>query len=79
MSYVASPTQHGTFVFFPALAVSSHGGSYVDALELVGADDALHECEGPVLARVSDAVVSTGSTDGGSLIDGEHSTDGLAR
>jgi hypothetical protein len=64
LSYVASPTQHGTFVFFPALAVSPPGGSYVDALELVDADDALHECEGPVLARVSDAVVSTSSTDG---------------
>ncbi len=64
VAFVASPSQHGTFDFHPALAASSPGGSYDEGLELVGEDDSSHQCEGPILAPVSDALVSTPSAEG---------------
>lgn len=63
VAFVASPSQAGRFDFHPALAVSASGAAYDEGLTLVGAADRLHQCEGPILARVPDALVSTSSPD----------------
>lgn len=74
VGFVASPNQVGRFDLHPALAASPPGGAYTD-LSLVGADDDLHQCEGTILARLPDTMVSSGSAedsarpDGGSPID----------
>jgi hypothetical protein len=59
VGFVASPSQGHPFDFHPALAVSAVGSAYEERLTLVGADDRLHQCEGPILARVPDGLVST--------------------
>ncbi len=59
VGFVASPSQTDRFDFHPALAVGPPGGSYEEDLALVGADDALHQCEGPILARLPDGVVAS--------------------
>lgn len=53
VSFVQSPSQR-PFDFHPALAVGPAGGGPFDALELVGAAEELHQCEGPILARIQD-------------------------
>jgi hypothetical protein len=64
VGFVASPSQGHPFDFHPALAVSAAGSAYDQGLTLVGADDQLHQCEGPILARVPEELVSTSSTPG---------------
>jgi hypothetical protein len=53
VSYVQSPSQR-QFDFHPALAVGPAGAAdWTDKLELVGADTALHQCEGPIMAKLA--------------------------
>lgn len=52
VGFVESPSQGARFDFHPALAVGTPGDDYVGPLELVGADDSLHQCEGPILAEL---------------------------
>lgn len=49
LGFVESPSQSGRFDFHPALAVSAPGADYLGPFELIGADDSLHQCEGPIL------------------------------
>ena len=51
VAYVESPSQ-APFRFRPALAATPAGGAYDTDLGLVGADTALEQCEGPILARL---------------------------
>ena len=51
VAFVESPSQD-PFNFHPALAVGTDGADYATGLELVGADDSLSECEGPILQEV---------------------------
>lgn len=51
MAFVESPSQD-PFNFHPALAVGSDGANHATGLDLVGADDSLSECEGPILQEV---------------------------
>lgn len=53
VSFVESPSQE-PFDFHPALAAAPEGAAWHEDLELVGAAEDLHQCEGPVLARVGD-------------------------
>jgi hypothetical protein len=62
VAFVESPTQADRFDFHPALAVGAPGSDYDGPLELIGADTGRHQCEGPILAPVDPAVVSTSST-----------------
>ena len=52
VGFVESPTQGDPFDFHPALAVGQPGEDYDARLQLVGADSSLHQCEGPVLAKI---------------------------
>ena len=51
VAFVESPSQD-PFDFHPALAAGPAGAAYDEKLELVGADDALHQGEGTILQRV---------------------------
>jgi hypothetical protein len=54
VSFVESPSQD-PFDFHPALASGRPGAdAWDDGLQLVGAATELHQCEGPILARVED-------------------------
>jgi hypothetical protein len=53
VGFVESPSQD-PFDFHPALAEAPPGRVWHDDLERVGAATDLHQCEGPVLARVGD-------------------------
>jgi hypothetical protein len=53
VSFVESPSQD-PFDFHPALAVGPPGAEWHEKLELVGAATSLHQCEGPIIARVQD-------------------------
>lgn len=63
VSFVESPSQK-PFDFRPALAVA-RADPWEDTLELVGAATDLHQCEGPILARLGDDWLLLAS-------DGEH-------
>lgn len=52
VGFVESPSQSGRFDFHPALAVSAPGDDYAGLLRLVGADESLHQCEGPILTEL---------------------------
>lgn len=52
VGFVESPSQDKRFDFHPALAVTAPGDDYAGPLELVSADDSLHQCEGPILTEV---------------------------
>ena len=52
VGFVESPSQEKRFQFHPALAVTAPGGDYTGPHELVGADDSLQQCEGPILTQV---------------------------
>ena len=52
VGFVESPSQGDRFDFHPALAVGAPGHDYAGPLQLVGADEALHQCEGPILTRL---------------------------
>ncbi len=52
VGFVESPSQDKRFDFHPALAATAPGEDYVGPLELVGADDSLHQCEGPILTEI---------------------------
>jgi hypothetical protein len=54
VSFVESPSQD-PFDFHPALAAASQGAQWHNGLELVGAAIDLHQCEGPIIARVEDS------------------------
>ncbi len=51
VAFVESPSQE-PFDFHPALAVGAAGGAYDKGLELVGVDDTVRECEGPIIAKL---------------------------
>ncbi len=51
LAFVESPSQD-PFDFHPALAVGEPGAAYDEEFALVGADTALHQCEGPILQQV---------------------------
>lgn len=51
LAYVESPSQ-APFRFRPALAAARPGAAYDEGLELIGADTAHDQCEGPIIARV---------------------------
>jgi hypothetical protein len=51
VSFVESQSQD-PFDFHPALAAGPPGTDWDERLELVGAADGLHQCEGPILAHV---------------------------
>ncbi len=51
VSFVESPSQQ-PFDFHPALAAGPARADWTEKLEMVGARTELHQCEGPVLARV---------------------------
>jgi hypothetical protein len=51
VAFVESPSQN-PFNFHPALAVGPEGADHASGLELVGADDSMSECEGPILQEV---------------------------
>lgn len=51
VAFVESPSQD-PFEFHPALAVGPAAASYDTGLELVGSDDTVRECEGPIIARL---------------------------
>lgn len=53
VAFVESPSQQ-PFDFHPALAIGAVGGAYDKGLELVGIDDTVHECEGPIIAKLDD-------------------------
>ena len=53
IGFVESPSQD-PFDFHPALAAAPAGADWLDGLELVGAATDLHQCEGPIIARVED-------------------------
>jgi hypothetical protein len=53
VAFVESPSQK-PFDFHPALAVGSPGGAWHEDLRLIGAAKDLHQCEGPILARIDD-------------------------
>ena len=53
ISFVESPSQQ-PFDFHPALAVAPEGKDWDQDLDLVGAATDLHQCEGPIMARVGD-------------------------
>jgi hypothetical protein len=53
VSFVESPSQK-PFDFHPALAAAPAGAPWGAGLRLVGAAEDLHQCEGPLLARVGD-------------------------
>lgn len=52
VGFVESPSQGDRFDFHPALAVGAPGHDYAGPLQLVGADESLHQCEGPILTRL---------------------------
>jgi hypothetical protein len=52
LGFVESPSQSARFDFHPALAVGARGADYTGPFQLIGADDSLHQCEGPVLAKL---------------------------
>jgi hypothetical protein len=51
VAFVESPSQD-PFDFHPALAIGAAGGAYDKGLELVGIDDTVLECEGPIIAQL---------------------------
>jgi hypothetical protein len=51
VAFVESPSQ-APFDFHPALAIGAVAGAYDKGLELVGIDDTVHECEGPIIAQL---------------------------
>jgi hypothetical protein len=51
VSFVESPSQD-PFDFHPALAAGPEGVGWSEKLELVGARTELHQCEGPIIAKV---------------------------
>jgi len=51
VAFVESPSQN-PFDFHPALAVGAPGGSYDSGLEMVGSDESVRECEGPIIQRL---------------------------
>jgi hypothetical protein len=51
VGFVESPSQD-PFDFHPALAAGPPGAEWDEKLELVGAARNLHQCEGPIIARV---------------------------
>jgi len=51
VAFVESPSQN-PFDFHPALAVAPTGAEHDTGLELVGRDDSVRECEGPIIARL---------------------------
>jgi hypothetical protein len=51
VAFVESPSQN-PFNFHPALAMGPEGADHASELELVGADDSMSECEGPILQEV---------------------------
>ncbi len=51
VGFVESPSQD-PFDFHPALAVGPEGADHATGLELVGADQTVSQCEGPILAQV---------------------------
>lgn len=51
VAFVESPSQT-PFAFHPALAVGPPGAAYDSGLELVGRDDTLRACEGPIIQRL---------------------------
>jgi hypothetical protein len=51
VSFVESPSQD-PFDFHPALAAGPAGAAYDEDLQLVGSDDSLYQCEGPILQRL---------------------------
>ena len=51
VAFVESPSQE-PFDFHPALAIGPAGGVYDKGLELVGIDDTVRECEGPIIAQL---------------------------
>ena len=53
VSFVESPSQD-PFDFHPALAIGPVGKEWHQDLELVGAATDLHQCEGPIIARVGE-------------------------
>lgn len=53
VGFVESPSQD-PFDFHPALAVGPEDASWDEKLELVGAATDLHQCEGPILAKVQE-------------------------
>jgi hypothetical protein len=51
VGFVESPSQD-PFSFHPALAIGPERADHATGLELVGADDSLEQCEGPILQEV---------------------------
>jgi hypothetical protein len=54
VAFVESPSQD-PFDFHPALSVGPAGAAYDQGLELVGIDDTVRECEGPIIAKLDGA------------------------
>ena len=54
VAFVESPSQE-PFDFHPALARGPAGAAYDQGLELVGVDDTVRECEGPIIAQLDGA------------------------
>jgi hypothetical protein len=54
VAFVESPSQE-PFDFHPALARGPAGAAYAEALQLVGVDDTVRACEGPIIAQLDGA------------------------